>query len=229
VLNAQVFTVPLAWFLGRPQLARWHVQQGNQACLAFAQTQNPERLKQAGAAWKRAQQLDPGLAVAHARLGYDANFLGETEAAEAHWQQAINREPAQTSAKRSYLLGLANGLARQPAKREKAITMFEADVRQPRSAIELALLRWPDPGELPQALDAVSHPEVAAALDGAGAEGDVPWGFTMPQGEVLLFPEPWRTALPAAQREGQHGPLDRSGIIPCRRSPALSARASAKA
>ncbi len=188
VLTALALMVPLAWFLGLPHVARWQVRQGDQDFMAFAQTQNPETLKQAGAAWKRAQQLDPGLAVAHARLGYYANFLGETEAAEAHWQQAIKREPAQTSAKRSYLLGLANVLARQPAKREEAIAMFEAEVRQPRSAIELALLRWPDPGELPQALDAVSHPEVAAAVDGgAGAESDVPWGFTMPQGDVLLF------------------------------------------
>ena len=187
-LTALALMVPLAWFLGRPHVARWQVRQGDQAFMAFAQTQNPERLHQAGAAWKWAQQLDPGLAVAHARLGYYANFLGETEAAEAHWQQAIKREPAQTSAKRSYLLGLANVLARQPAKREEAIAMFEAEVLQPRSAIELALLRWPDPGELPQALDAVSHPEVAAAVDGgAGAESDVPWGFTMPQGEVLHF------------------------------------------
>ena len=187
VLTALVFTVPLAWFLGRPQLARWQVQQGNQAFLAFTQTQNPARLNQAGAAWKRAQQLDPGLAEAHARLGYYANFLGETEAAEAHWQQAIDREPPKTSAARSYRIGLANVLARQPARRMEAIAMFEADVRDPRSAIELALLRWPDPGELPQALDAVSHPEVAAALKGAGAESDIPWGFTMPQGDVLLF------------------------------------------
>ena len=187
VLTALAFMVPLAWFLGRPQLARWQVRQGDQAFIAFAQTQNPETLNQAGAAWKRAQQLDPGLAVAHARLGYYANFLGETEAAEAHWQQAIKREPAKTSAKRSYLLGLANVLARQPGRREEAIAMFEADVRQPRSAIELAMLRWPHPSELPQALDAVSHPEVAAALEGAGAESDVPWGFTMPQGDVLLF------------------------------------------
>jgi tetratricopeptide (TPR) repeat protein len=187
VLTALALMVPLAWFLGRPQLARWQVRQGDQALIAFAQTQNPETLNQAGAAWKRAQQLDPGLASAHARLGYYANFLGETEAAEAHWQQAIKREPAQTSAKRSYLLGLANVLARQPAKREEAIAIFEADVRQPRSAIELAMLRWPNPSELPQALDAVSHPEVAAVLDGAGAESDVPWGFTMPQGDVLLF------------------------------------------
>jgi hypothetical protein len=49
------------------------------------------------------------------------------------------------------------------------------------------MLRWPNPSELPQALDAVSHPEVAAALEGAGAESDIPWGFTMPQGDVLLF------------------------------------------
>jgi tetratricopeptide (TPR) repeat protein len=163
------------------------VRQGDQAFIAFAQTQNPERLNQAGAAWKRAQQLDPGLALAHARLGYYANFLGETEAAEAHWQQAIDREPPKTSAARSYRVGLANVLARQPARRKEAIAMFEAEVRQPRSAIELAMLRWPDPGELPQALDAVSHPDVAAALEGAGAESDVPWGFTMPQGEVLHF------------------------------------------
>jgi len=180
--------VPLAWFLGRPQVARWQVRQGDQAFLAFAHTQNPERLNQAGAAWKRAQQLDPGLAEAHSRLGYYANFLGETEAAEDHWQQAIDREPPKTSAARSYRVGLASVLARQPARRKEAIAMFEADVRQPRSAIELAMLRWPHPSELPQALDAVSHPEVAAALDGgAGAESDVPWGFTMPQGEVLHF------------------------------------------
>jgi tetratricopeptide (TPR) repeat protein len=186
-LTALALMVPLVWFLGRPQVARWQVRQGDQAFIAFAQTQNPERLNQAGAAWKRAQQLDPGLAEAHARLGYYANFLGETEAAEAHWQQAIDREPPKTSAARSYRVGLANVLARQPARRKEAIAMFEAEVRQPRSAIELAMLRWPDPGELPQALDAVSHPDVAAALEGAGAESDVPWGFTMPQGEVLHF------------------------------------------
>jgi tetratricopeptide (TPR) repeat protein len=102
VLTALALMVPLAWFLVRPQLARWQVRQGDQAFMAFAQTQNPETLKQAGAAWKRAQQLDPGLAVAHARLGYYANFLGETEAAEDHWQQAIDREPPKTSAARSW-------------------------------------------------------------------------------------------------------------------------------
>ena len=187
MLTALALSLPLAWFLGRPQVARWQVRQGDQAFIAFAQTQNPETLHQAGAAWKRAQQLDPGLAEAHARLGYYADFLGETKAAEAHWNEAIEREPPQTRARKRYLVGLANVLSRQPAKREKAIAMFEEDVRQPRSAIELAMLRWPNPRELPQALDAVSHPEVAAALDGAGAESEVPWGFTMPQGDVLLF------------------------------------------
>jgi len=186
-LTALALGLPLTGVLGRVHLARFHLEQGDQAFLAYAQTQTPEPLDQAGRSWQLARQLDPSLAAAHARLGFLSDFLGQRGAAEAHWRQAIARERPQTPAARSYRVGLANVLAQQPTRRQEAIEMFEADVRHPRSAIELAMLRWPTPRELPQALDAVSHPEVAAALGGPGAESDVPWGFTLGQGEVLLF------------------------------------------
>jgi hypothetical protein len=126
--------LPLAWVLGRTPLARWQLHQGDEAFRAFAQVSSEERLQRAGAAWQRARQFDPGLAAAHARLGFLTDFLNEPEAAEEHWRQAVNREPAGTSAARAYRTGLAHSLARQPARQQEALEMYQADVLHPRSA-----------------------------------------------------------------------------------------------
>ncbi|MFM7170390.1 MAG: hypothetical protein ACKOYH_06005, partial [Cyanobium sp.] len=154
---------------------------------AYAQVPSEERLQEAGQAWQRARQLDPALAAAHARLGFLADFLNEPEAAESHWKQAIEREPANTTAARSCRTGLAHTLARLPARLPDAIRMYEADVLHPRSAIELAMLAWGSPSALPQASRALNHPELTANLVGSGRPDEPPWGFTMPGGEVLLF------------------------------------------
>jgi hypothetical protein len=65
--------------------------------------------------------------------------------------------------------------------------MDEADVLHPRSAIELAMLRWDQPATLSRSADALTHPELTATLAGRGSGPEPPWGFTMPNGEVLLF------------------------------------------
>jgi hypothetical protein len=163
------------------------MRQGDEAFRAFAQVPNEERLERAGAAWRRARQLDPGLAAAHARLGFLADFLNNPAAAEVHWTRAIDHEPAATAAARAYRTGLAHGLARQPARRAEAVAMDEADVLHPRSAIELAMLRWDQPATLSRSADALTHPELTATLAGRGSGPEPPWGFTMPNGEVLLF------------------------------------------
>jgi hypothetical protein len=179
--------LPLALLLGRAPFARWQLHQGDEAFRAFAQVPSEERLQRAGAAWQRARQFDPGLAAAHARLGFLSDFLDEPEAAEGHWRQAVDREPAGTAAARAYRTGLAHSLARQPARQQEALEMYQADVLHPRSAIELTMLRWGRPSELPQASDAINHPELVEALAGSGSGAEPPWGFNVPPGEVVLF------------------------------------------
>jgi hypothetical protein len=184
---AATAALPLAWLLARAPVARWQLNQGDAAFRAYAQVPSEERLQEAGKAWQRARQLDPAQAAAHARVGFLVDFLNEPEAAESHWIEAIEREPADTTAARAYRTGLAHTLARLPARLPDAIRMYEADVLHPRSAIELAMLRWGSPSLLPRAARALNHPELTAALAGNGSRDEPPWGFTLPEGEVLLF------------------------------------------
>ena len=188
LLAGTVVALPLLWILGRPQLARWQLQRGDEAFLAFAKVPDDEaRLDQAGAAWQRAKLLDPRLAAAHARLGFLADFLDDPVTAEAAWKRARDLERPGTAAARAYRNGLANVLAQQPARRQEALKIYDGDNDDPRSAVEAAMQRWPRPAELPFALDAASKDDLAASLAGKASGGEPPWGFKMPDGELLLF------------------------------------------
>lgn len=188
LLAGATLTIPAGWFLGRPQLARWQLQLGDEAFLAFAKVPDDEaKLQQAGAAWQRAKQLDPRLAAAHARLGFLADFLDDPVTAEAAWVRAKDLERPGTAAARAYRNGLANVLAQQPARHQEALKIYDGDNDDPRSAIEAAMQRWPQPAELPRALDAASGQDLAESLAGKANGGEPPWGFKMPDGELLLF------------------------------------------
>jgi tetratricopeptide (TPR) repeat protein len=188
LLAGAALALPMAWFLGRPQLARWQLQRGDEAFLAFAKVPDDEAwLQQAGAAWQRARLLDPRLAAAYARLAFLADFLDDPVTAEAAWKRAIDLERASSPQAKAYRNGLANVLAQQPARRQEALAIYDGDNDDPRSAIEAAMRRWPRPAELPRGLDAVSRPDLAASLAGKASGVEPPWGFKMPDGELLLF------------------------------------------
>lgn len=194
LVAAAALVFPLAWWLGRPQLAQWHLRQGDRAFRLYAELSSDDPsgerwLQQAAQAWGQASQLDPGLDPAQGRLGFLADFLGDLTAAENHWRRAleIGRASPDTPAFKSYRTGLALVLAQQPSRRQKALEIFAADVSHPRSAIELAFLSWPQPAALPQALEAIRHSDLATALAAPAVNAEPPWGFKMPDGAVLLF------------------------------------------
>ena len=187
LLAGAVVALPLVWILGRPQLARWQLQRGDQAFLAYTKVLDEARLKEAGAAWQQAKRLNPGLAAAHARIGFLNDYIGQPERAEAAWKQAIGLERPGTPQAKAYRNGLANVLAQEPARRKEALEIYDSDNNYPRSAIEAAMQRWPLPAELPRALDATSRPELAESLAGKGSEAEPPWGFKEPGGELILF------------------------------------------
>jgi hypothetical protein len=187
LLAGTAVALPLAWFLGWPQLARWQLRRGDEAFLAYTKILDAARLDHAWAAWQQAKLLNPGLAAAHARLGFLADYLGEPETAEAAWERAIDLERAGTPQAKAYRNGLANVLVQQPARREEALAIYDADNDFPRSALEAAMQRWPQPAELPRALDAASRPDLAASLAGQTSGAEPAWGFKMPEGDLILF------------------------------------------
>jgi hypothetical protein len=74
----------------------------------------------------------------------------------------------------------------QPDPDPEALRLFDGDNNAPRSALDAAMLRWQEPAQLPQALDAVSTPALAAALAGpAGAQREA-WGFKQ-RNQLLVF------------------------------------------
>jgi tetratricopeptide (TPR) repeat protein len=173
------------WLLSRPQLARWQVQQGDKAYLAFTKLADESRLQQAGEAWQRARALDPRQPEAHARLGFLADIHGELSAAEAHWKQAATLAPTESPQARSFRSGLADVLAQQPGRRKDALDMYDADRFYPRSAIEASMLRWSEPAQVAQALEAISERALGEALADDGP-AEAPWGFKA-NGGLLLF------------------------------------------
>ncbi|MFN9621388.1 MAG: hypothetical protein ACK587_00905, partial [Cyanobacteriota bacterium] len=146
--TAVALALPLAWLGVRGALARWQLSRGDAAFLAFVEVPSDERLQRAAGAWWWARWLDPSQAAPHARLGYLADVLNDPQAAETHWSSAIEHEAPNTPAFRAYRTGLALSLGRQPARRAEAIKLHEANDRQPRAAMELAMLHWDQPAEL---------------------------------------------------------------------------------
>lgn len=173
------------FWAGRPLLARWHLDQGDQAFLAFAKLGDEGQIQKAGQAWRHAKDLDPQQPEAHARLGFLADILDNLSAAEAHWRQAAGLAPENTPQGQGIRNGLANVLAQEPGQRQAALAMYDADRFYPRSALEAAMLRWATPGQMGQAQDAVGEQALDDSLAGDGAS-QTPWGFKE-NGALLLF------------------------------------------
>lgn len=173
------------WLLGRPLLANHYLRQGNQAFLAYAKLADESQLQRATEAWQRASALDPSEPEAHARLGFLADILEKPTAATSHWEKAAKLAPGVTPQAQAIRNGLANVLAQQPDKRQKALRLYDADRFYPRSAMEAAMLRWAEPEAMPQALDAINESALGSTLAGDGPPAE-PWGFKN-NGELLLF------------------------------------------
>jgi tetratricopeptide (TPR) repeat protein len=172
-------------WMGGPLLARWHLDQGDQAFLAFAKLGDEGQIQRAGQAWQRAKDLDPQQPEAHARLGFLADILDNLPTAEAHWRQAARLTPENTPQGQGIRNGLANVLAQEPGQRQAALAMYDADRFYPRSALEAAMLRWETPEQMGQAQDAIAEPALDTSLAGEGAS-PTPWGFKE-NGALLLF------------------------------------------
>lgn len=173
------------FWMGRPLLARWHLDQGDQAFLAYAKLADENQLQRAGQAWQQAKGLDPKQPEAHARLGFLADIFDDLPTAEAHWRQAARLTPENTPQGQAIRNGLANVLAQLPGQRQAALGMYDADRFYPRSALEATMLRWEAPEQMAQAQDAISEPTLDASLAGDGAAQN-PWGFKE-NGALLLF------------------------------------------
>jgi tetratricopeptide (TPR) repeat protein len=174
------------WLGGRPLLARWHLQRGDGAFVAYTKLADAAQLERARQAWQQAAALDPAAPEALARLGFSADFTNDLAAAERQWRQAAELVSQQDSAQAQEMRnGLANVLAQLPGRRTDALGVYDGDRFYPRSAIDAAMLRWPLPGQLPQALDAIHEPALAQPLAGQGPPAH-PWGFKT-DGTLLLF------------------------------------------
>jgi hypothetical protein len=79
-------------WMGGPLLARWHLDQGDQAFLAFAKLGDEGQIQRAGQAWQRAKDLDPQQPEAHARLGFLADIL-DNRPATATWLGCPKESP----------------------------------------------------------------------------------------------------------------------------------------
>jgi hypothetical protein len=102
------------------------------------------------------------------------------------WRRALDLQPDPDPEARRHRNGLANVLMQLPGRRAEALRLFDGDNNHPRSALDAAMLRWQEPAQLPQALDAVSTPALAAALAGpAGAQREA-WGFKQ-RNQLLVF------------------------------------------
>lgn len=174
-----------SWWVGRPLLARWQLQQGDRAFLDYVKLLDERNLQTAGRAWKQARALDPNQAEAHARLGFLADILNDLPAAASHWRQAATLTSQNTPQAQALRNGLANVLAQQPGQQQAALAIYDADRFYPRSAVEAALQRWPKSEQMPQALDAISERTLDTALSGDRPAPN-PWGFKE-NGALLLF------------------------------------------
>lgn len=171
--------------VSRPLQARWQREQGDQAYLAFTKGSDLGQLQRAVRAWRQALDADPQQPEPHARLAFFHDFVGQPDKAERQWHQAEDLVPPDSPQGRDYRNGRANVMAQQPGRRAEALALYDADRFYPRSALEAALLRWADPRQLPQAVDAIQERELSTALAGDGPPAS-PWGFKA-NGEVLQF------------------------------------------
>ncbi|MFM9102430.1 MAG: hypothetical protein ACKOPS_14320, partial [Cyanobium sp.] len=173
------------WWLGRPQLGRWQLQRGDDAWLAYAKQLDQRQLQKAAEAWQQARTLDPSQPDAHARLGFLADIQGRSDDALAFWRHAAELTADDSPQAKANRNGLANVLAQLPGQRQAALDNYDADRDFPRSALEAAMLRWPESAQMPRALDAINEPALARARAGDGTAPD-PWGFKE-NDELLLF------------------------------------------
>ena len=209
LLAGAVVALPLVWILGRPQLARWQLQRGDQAFLAYAKVLDEARLKEAGAAWQQAKRLNPGLAAAHARIGFLNDYIGQPERAEAAWKQAIGLERPGTPQAKAYRNGLANVLAQEPARRKEALEIYDSDNNYPRSAIEAAMQRWP-PARRAAPRPRCHQPTRTGREPGRqGERSGAALGLQGAGGRTDPVRNKRRAALPSGQRAGHHGPPGR--------------------
>ena len=175
----------LGLLLGPAWLARWQLEQGDRAFQLYAKGDGAQ-WQRAADAWQRAAQLDRRSATAQARLGFLADLEGELAPAETAWRRALALQPDPDPEARRHRNGLANVLMQLPGRRAEALRLFDGDNNHPRSALDAAMLRWQEPAQLRQALDAVSNPALAAALAGpAGAQREA-WGFKQ-RNQLLVF------------------------------------------
>jgi tetratricopeptide (TPR) repeat protein len=171
--------------LGPPWLAHWQLERGDQAFRAYAKGDGSQ-WEPAVQAWQQAAQLDRRSAAAQARLGFLADLEGELDLAETAWRRALELQPDPHPEARRHRNGLANVLLQQPGRRAEALRLFDGDNNYPRSALDAAMLRWQEPAQLPQALDAVSNPALAAALAGPVETQREAWGFKQ-RNQLLVF------------------------------------------
>lgn len=210
LLASGLLLLPLAWHTGRERLAGQELEVGDRAFSAYdkALTASEQRrhLEQAEAAWRRAAQLAPSQSAPQARLGFVYDLRGELPEARAAYERARDREPPDSSAARSYRIGLASVLAQQPGGQRQALEAYKADPDHPRAAVELAMLRWSDPTALPEALDAVSSPELVSALADRSSPNPG-WSFPLDGGRALLVlhrPRQQRCLLTAVRASTRH-------------------------
>ena len=171
--------------LGPAWLARWQLERGDQAFRLYAKGDGAQ-WSRAADAWQQAARLDRRSAAAQARLGFLADLQDELAPAETAWRRALALQPDPDPEARRHRNGLANVLMQQPGRRAEALRLFDGDNNDPRSALDAAMLRWQEPAQLRQALDAVSNPALATALAGpAGAQREA-WGFKQ-RNQLLVF------------------------------------------
>lgn len=171
--------------LGPAWLARWQLEKGDRAFEQYAKGDGSQ-WERATEAWQQAAQLDRRSAAAQARLGFLADLQDELTPAESAWRRALELQPDPHPEARRHRNGLANVLMQQPGRRAEALRLFDGNNNYPRSALEAAMLRWQVPSQLPQALDAVSSPALAASLAGPAATQREAWGFKQ-RNQLLVF------------------------------------------
>ena len=190
-LTVGALALPPAWRRASERQAHAQLAAGDQAFGAFDKAYEPSEqdrhLRRAEAAWREAARLAPALAEPRARLAFLHDLRGELPEAEAAWRQALALEPTHTEVARTYRIGRAGVLAQLPGREREALALYEADPDHPRAAVELAMLRWGEPAALPQALDAVSRPELVEFLSG-GSSLTSGWSFPLPgRDELVVF------------------------------------------
>jgi hypothetical protein len=178
--------IAVAWWGVRPLLAGWELRKGDQAFLAYTKLSEEDQLQRAGQAWRQALALNPRQPDVHARLGFLADILEDLPAAATHWRKAATLTSSQnTLLAQANRNGLANVLAQYPGQQYKALAIYDSDRFYPRSALEAAMQRWSYPKQMPEALNAISEPQLDKYLSGDGQVQN-PWGFKQ-SGALLIF------------------------------------------